>query len=417
MHQSPPSAPAAAGSSSTAPRGIRVTRYRPVVVRLPANGPLARNFADPRQHGPGRPPLEPGDHLEYDRHSVFHDVFLSPAGDAIEAVGPPLVNLAEDLLPLRAELDDGTRLRHRMRRLDRAARHRFELPVSHRDRDAVDLRLRFAYRLDVRVTARRVRLEPVALQFATLQKDNPAEWVLDWLRYVAAQGAGRVLLYDNASADADALFARLADEAPLDVAFVDWPHPYGPTRSHRNRFCQATQNEHAHRRFGAARWTGHFDVDEYPVCRNAPDLVRMLAAQPPRTGLVRLDSHWMPDVRDPAGRAAPDGIEPLHRVRDFEFRLRQPRGKAHKYFARAGAVRLVSTHNARPRLGWFRRSPPPSDACFFHYAALTTDWRRDGARGAREPFDSTVHVRDTAVTERLEGGGAQRRGGEAPRCA
>ena len=46
------------------------------------------------------------------------------------------------------------------------------------------------------------------LQFASMQKDTPFEWIADWLANAARLGVGRVLLYDNGSARRDALFER-----------------------------------------------------------------------------------------------------------------------------------------------------------------------------------------------------------------
>lgn len=392
-------------------------RYlRPAPVSLPEDGPLARRFIDPRQHLPGRPPLEAADYSTYDRHGIFHDVFLSLDGRAVEAIGPPLVNLAHEILPLQATLVDsevrtGAPLRHRLHRFDRVTVHRFELPASHHDRDSLTIRFRFANALIVERALRRFELEPVNLQFTTIQRDNPPEWIVDWVRYLADVGVDRVLLYDNASRDSNGLrLALVAAALPIPVVLVEWKPTYGPHRSYYNRFCQATQNNHALRCLGQATWTGFFDVDEYPVVgspsgpldfhgryRRAPDLRDLLARAGRRTGLVRLDSYWMPDLREDSTTA-----DTRPSVRDFTLRERAARGKAHKYIARTQALRMANTHNGRLRLGWFSRTLAPSIAHFLHYKPLTTNWRDFGRRGDREPLDTALHVADRSVTDRFD---------------
>ena len=401
-------------------------RVAPTPVSLDPDGPLAREFLDPRQHLPGRPPLAPADYVDYERHALFHDVFLAPDGRAIEAVGPALANLGRHVLPIEATLAGfdgrtgrpvgagaGAPLAHRTRRRDRVSLHRFALPRALHGREALELRLAFANGLAVELAVRAGpadRAPAPALQVTTIQKDNPIEWIADWLRWLGLVGVDRVLLYDNGSAEATTLPARLGEAlaavpppGPLPaVTLVDWPYPYGPPRSYYNRFAQPTQNNHAHRRFGTAAWTGHFDVDEYPLVGADPvaagSLARWVGRAGPRTALLRLDSHWAVDVRDPdPARGRPS-------VHALDHRERSSRGRAHKYLVRSRALRYANTHNARLRLGWAWRHPPVAEACYLHYKPLTTEWRDFAARGAPEPFDPARHVEDRRVIEGLAGG-------------
>lgn len=377
-------------------------RYRPTVVALPADGALSRTFFDTRQHLPGRAPLEQKDYAGFERHALFHDVYLTPDGRAVEAVGPPLVNLARAVLPLELALPEhgGQTLRHRMRHYDRVTVHRFELPRTLRDSDALELRLSFRHGQVEELVAHRMRFPHATLHVTTIQKNNPLRWILDWLDWLALIGVERVLLYDNGSDEADELFNALSSDADTRPAlvFVDWPYAYGPVRSYYNQFAQATQNNHAHRCFGNATWMGHFDVDEYPLVRADPilpgSLRRRVNALGARTGLLRLDSHWIPDVRD-------EDSDVLPTVRDFDYRERAARGRAHKYLVRTRALRMANTHNARLLPGWAWRTPSAADSCFLHYKPLTTRWRDYATRGEREPFDPAQHVPERTVINAL----------------
>ena len=365
---------------------------------LPDGAGTARRFEDPRQHLPGRAPLEARDYAGFDTHALFHDVFITPDGEAIEAIGPPLVNLARTLLPLTATLGNGCGLRHRQRRHDRVTVHRFT-PVHGRlpARGPIETTLRFADGYAVTMTVHRSELAPVRVQFTTLQKDNPPEWILDWLHWLALIGVDRVLLYDNGSVNRDAVLERLAQvELPLPLVWIDWPWPYGPIRSYYNQFAQATQNNHAHRCLGRAEWTGHFDIDEFPVGRpaGALDLHGLLDRAPRRAGTLRLDSCWVPDLREAA-------VDRLPRVTDFPYRERVPRGRAHKYLVRNRALHAANTHNARLRPGWYRHAVAPDRAMFLHYKPLTTQWRDYAVRGAAEPYDAALHVEERTVVDAL----------------
>lgn len=273
----------------------RALRYRPNLVALPADGALSRTFHDTRQHLPGRAPLEQRDYAGFERHALFHDVYLTADGLAVEAIGPPLVNLATAVLPLELTLpgENDTPLRHRMRHFDRVTVHRFALPRALRGIDALELRLAFAHGQREELVVRRLPLLPVTLQVTTLQKNNPARWIIDWLDWLALVGVERVLLYDNGSDEADELFDTLSSSCAGPsvrpaLVFIDWPYAYGPVRSYYNQFAQATQNNHAHHCFGTATWTGHFDVDEYPLIGSDPQVAgslrRRVTAAGSRTG-------------------------------------------------------------------------------------------------------------------------------------
>ncbi len=380
-------------------------RLQPTAVALPADGRWSRTFYDKRQHLPGKPPLTEADYANFDRHALFHDVYLATDGRAIEAIGPPLVNLASDVLPLALSLPghDERRLPHRMRHYHRVTVHRFELPKVLHDSPAIELRVAFAHGQVEELVAYQRLLPPVTLQVTTMQKNNAVRWIVDWLDWLGLIGVERVLLYDNGSDEADALFDALSSghASRPAVVFIDWPYPFGPPSSHYNYFAQASQNNHAHRCLGGATWTGHFDVDEYPLVDSGGQLPgslrRRVDAARARTGLLRLDSYWMPDVRDKASDALPT-------VRDFAYREHDPRGHAHKYLVRNRALRMATTHNARLRFGWAWRTTATSDACFLHYRPLTTRWRLHATSlGERETFDPAIHVAERTVIEAFEG--------------
>jgi len=378
-----------------------VSVYRPSPLSLPEDATEIRRFFDTRSHLPGRPALTETDYEGFERHAVFHDVYLS--ADGLRAIGPPLVNLAKTLLPVDVRLIDesgqsGEPLSHRMVLRDRVAFHHFRLPEKYRSAAELQVRIRLANGNETTLDVRRQAPEPVFLQFVTMQKNSPMVWIMDWLTYLAELGVQRVILYDNGSDN----FAELRDAlqaAPdaLDIILVDWSYVYGPVRSFYNQFSQASQNNHAHQCFGNAGWVGHFDLDEFLLCADGQSLRKRLEQLPGRIGCLRIDSYWMLNLEG----TGPDS-ERLPTIRDFPWREKKPRGSAFKYLVRQSVLKEAKTHNGLLKFGYFRLRPKPEKLVFMHYKALTTGWKTYWNRQVREPVNPDLHVQDRRVLVELE---------------
>ncbi|MEE9321699.1 MAG: glycosyltransferase family 2 protein [Granulosicoccus sp.] len=378
-----------------------VTVYHPTPLSLPAVAPVTRTFYDARSHLPGRPALTEADYEGFERHAVFHDIYL--ATDGLRAIGPPLVNLAKEVLPLDVRIIDeygqpGEQLTHRMTKRDRVAFHHFALPAQQRSAPALSVRIRLANGNETTFDVRRQQPKPVFLQFVTMQKNSPIVWIMDWLTYLAELGVQRVILYDNGSDNFIELSQSLAAApADLDIILVDWPFAYGPVRSFYNQFSQASQNNHVHQCFANASWVGHFDLDEFLLCADGQSLRKRLEQLPGRVGCLRIDSYWMPNLQG-AGLDS----ERLPTIRDFPYREKKPRGAAFKYLVRQSALKEAKTHNGLLKFGYFRLRPKPEKLVFMHYKALTTGWKTYWNRQVREPVDPDLHVQDRRVFVELE---------------
>ena len=381
-----------------------VLESRPRSLSLPADSPLLREFYERRSHMPGVRALDESDHEGFDRRTLLYDLALDRAGRTLIGFAPPMVNLAKALLPLTAEArrsEDPGWTSLRLRRLRRFRHEQLEmaLPRAWGAVEALEVRLRFANGLAFEARVERLPLQPVFQQWSTLQKDNPLEWIDDWVTYARDQGAERVLLYDNGSAYAAGLVEHCSRiPVEVEVVVIPWDFPYGPPRSHDNNFAQAAQLNHASRVLGACAWQGFLHLDEYPVAPGG--LERLLRAQPRHRGLLRLDNYLVPAIEGEVKSGQ------LPRARDFRHRALAPRGKGHKCFSRPPGLREARTHNGRCRLGYVRRAVPIKEAYFLHFDRLTTGWK--GAPGGDQPMDPRRHVEETAVRMHYERDAASR---------
>lgn len=377
-----------------------VLEYQVNSVILPKSYELTRDYYDPRSHVKGVATLDETDYQQHDVDTIFYDVFIDPSGESICALGPPLVNLKPVLMPLKAyvSLNDENKhykLKHKLEKRDRVYFHKFALPFKASNADKLKLKLSFANGWKVSLDLQRYTLPHVFLQFTTIQKNNPIEWVIDWANYLSKMGAERIVLYDNNSDYYSELAEQLqACAEGLEIVLVNWPFKYGPARSGYNQFCQAGQNNHAHQCLGLAEWCGFFDIDEYLVLPGQESLVQKLKSTPSWRALYRIDNYLVPYVVEQT-------IEGLQSVRDFPFRNAHLRGKAHKYLARVSGLKEAKTHNGRVKWGYVRGKTSAKNMVFFHYMGLSTNWKLYDDRLKMAQFDSRLHEKDLSVIEKI----------------
>ena len=112
----------------------------------------------------------------------------------------------------------------------------------------------------------------------TMSKDNPIEWILDWVRFNRdIHGADAVLIYDNgfSAYDSATLSAALRSVPGIRCSVVmEWPFKYGPQGANSwdhwdSDFCQLGAWEHARWRFlQNARSAMNSDIDELVLSKS-----------------------------------------------------------------------------------------------------------------------------------------------------
>ena len=334
--------------------------YTPQAAYLPSTSPIHRKPLGGRKRLLFRQPPEPADYLQFETHTLVHDIFLAHEAAQVVAIGPPLLNLASELTPVSLTVDcRDIPIKGRVSARERFSFLTFDLPGDLHHRDSMAIQVNFNDRYRYKFNVQRQPFKPVNLQLNTLQKDNEISWIIDWIQYYEHLGVDRILLYDNGSSNFSEIENALQNLASsIDLVLIQWPYLFGPRSSTRNRFCQASRANHALRCFGQAEWDAHFDLDEYLIVQQATGarqestsgaidagaLSSLAQETPHRIGQLRFDSYWVPNVgstSNPRDNSSPPT------VRDFLYRENKARGTAHKFLVRQRALRYAKTHNCR----------------------------------------------------------------------
>jgi len=377
-----------------------IISYKPQSARIPSGAGLARDLWSAKSHLAGVERFDESDLAQYDRDTIFYDLFLNYRNDRLIAIGPPLVNLEKILLPMQVYISGAGHnntgpIRYGFSRFHNTVVYSFKLPGPKPVREPIRVRITFANGLETTFTAEPAHYKETFLALTTLQKDNPIEWIRDWANYHYCHGVDRLILYDNGSRNFGQLQQGLTElPEDLEIILVSWDYKYGMVRSHKNKFCRTAYFNHFHTRFGPSVWFLSLDIDEYLVIRKKDTLLEdYLKGRSRLTGLIRFDSYMVPNIGNFASDTLPS-------VRDFAFREKAVRGRAKKYLLRQTAHKFSRSHKARLRFPYRKTEAATNELLFFHYTRISTNWKeRYYDRFKRQAFNENDHVEDRAVID------------------
>ena len=367
-------------------------------------------------------------------YTAFYDIFRSYKGDEIIAIGPELLNLEEDLGQLRVFVD-GVEIKYRQRllgldRIRRADPIKFNfVTIQLGPEQAAQSQLEVLFKWDLFEKRVLVGKHPLGelkeheLTITTMQKDSPPIWITDWLNYHhKVHGVSRVVLYDNASADFQAiknLFMNI--DAVVEVILVNWRYPFGFIRT---RYSQQGSLNHCY------HWIGHktkyflnFDLDEYLINKTPQRLSSYLQRR--FDGTSRMASIEIRECKVPNVKKASDSSE-IPRLGQYDYREKSIGAHSPKNIFRYGRVDYISHHIIVPRWpvrfrwilnflhsksrtrylklplsGFFFTALAADNELYFnHYQGLNSGWKIPERTHIQE-YDPIQHERDDFMIRTL----------------
>jgi hypothetical protein len=236
----------------------------------------------------------------FDSTTLAYDNIYLPNREELILLGPPLLNLKDNLSQMRVTAKPcGASCTFRICEMDRHMRLCVSVPKNTESvliesvLGDVEIQL-YSEHEDV-FSGRRVLL--------TLSKDNPLDWICDWIRYHRDNhGADAVLLYDNGSRTygVETIAERISNIAGVEAAcVVRWNYKYGPQgfsgRYWDSDFCQSGSLEHARWRFlQNARAVLNLDIDELALTSTS-SAFEIIEAVP--SGYIPFPGLWVVDTR------------------------------------------------------------------------------------------------------------------------
>ena len=367
--------------------------------RLDPKGPILRQ--------PPRPPAYrgPGYEKSFDFTTVFCDAFWSADGNRIVLIGPPLLNLEEQLDIKFVSKPSGAICDYKIQHCISVDRIEVAAPP---DTDHLlvgtilgEIELTPQPNLTNFFRGKRVIL--------TKNKNNDLTWIHDWaLFHQRNHGCDGVLIYDTGSTEyrSQDIAATLSNIDGLDeIAVIDWPFPWGPVDGAKDsKFSQMVILEHARfRLLSAAKSVLQGDVDEL-VLTEGPESVFELVERS-AGGYLRYGGRWVEAIKGDTDERANHGYAgPRHR--QFHYVCKD--GDAgRKVGTKWSCVPAKIRPDAQWTVNWVALDPSPRDQklassiSLRHFKAINTGWRVQ-PRPESDQLDPELHHADQRLRQTLD---------------
>jgi hypothetical protein len=373
---------------------------------------LLPDFTDARREATRHPRFRDENFdRDFDSATLFYDaIWVNDSQVAVFA--PPFLNLQNEMAATTF-VANSKRCAARARHLDRHAQIWIDVP---RRCDLIEASSAIG-NFDFSVSRNETERFRDCRVIFTMSKDNPIEWILDWVRFHRdIHGANAVLIYDNGSSayDAATLSAALKSVSELRCSIVvEWPFKYGPQGNNvrgqwDSDFCQLGAWEHARWRFlQHARSAMNSDVDELVLSSSGQSVFE--AAEQSSIGLVRYYGRWIIGTDDSAHERAGDAI-PRHS--HFSV-LMPPEYKrswcliwrdANKCPAKWTVVPSRCPRHAQWHVhlirSWWASYTRTRRFCFRHFREIGSNWKYH--RTSRVSFDPAIHRTDSLLTQTFQ---------------
>jgi hypothetical protein len=348
---------------------------------------------------------------DFDSTTLFYDA-VQVNDSQVAVFAPPFLNLQNEL----AATNFGVKSKQytaRARHLDRHAQLWIDVPRTCHPIRATGALGDFEFS----VSRNETELFRGCRVIFTMSKDNPIEWILDWVRFNRdIHSANAVLLYDNGSSayDSATLSSALASVSGLRYSVVmEWPFKYGPQgtniRGHWDSdFCQLGAWEHARWRFlQDARSVMNSDIDELVLSRTGQSVFE--AAEQSSTGLVRYCGRWIIGTEDGVhhrtGNAAPrhsDFSVLMPPKYEFSRRLtwRDANECPPKWTVVPGRCPPQAQWHVHLIRSWWASYMRTRRFCFRHFREIGSNWKYQ--RTSRVSFDPSIHQTDSLLDKTFQ---------------
>ncbi|WP_424983927.1 hypothetical protein [Maritalea sp. S77] len=349
---------------------------------------------------------------EFDQRGIFYSVFRDISGKRVWFLGPELMNLKAEVLPIWVEGNrSGRRKKLRFIKNNHAIVGYANLPETD-DEAKVEIA---GHTLNVGIGENFSEANSGSRIVYCISKDNDLKWIADWAHfYVKEHAADTFVIFDNNSTAYTTQDIESAlNEVPgvKRAIAINWPFKFGvldPVAQSQHQRCQILFAQRvAHMelflRYGMfANSILNVDIDELVVSTERNSIFEVVERR--FFGCLKFERYLVENVREP------QITNDLPSFREFYFRNKNHLSRQDQYkkwiiapskLRRISKAPILWTHRI---YGVINPYPVAKEFKCYHFAGITCDWRKNDdmaitrewqhERNNRVIFDNNLHVKD-----------------------
>ena len=213
---------------------------------------------------------------QFDKRTIYYDIFYSSLKDKIYFIGPPLLNLRKCLFIKYIYLDN---MLVEYNIVDLNCIHFVELNIPSDFNNNIDHSIDVHFNIFKHSMTLCINPDPISsyLCLATLQKNNPVKWINEWCNWHhVVHHVNTIILYDNGCNKISEFIDRLEIPEACNILIVKWNYIYGIKKTLQT-YAQIGALNHLRLKWGHCyKWIISLDVDEYLYLNNCVSLTNYL---------------------------------------------------------------------------------------------------------------------------------------------
>ena len=330
--------------------------FYPKSLIIPNSINISRNIKNKKRHTDNQD-LDNYDLAQYDYKTLFFDCWIY--NNKLTCVGPDLMNLYNELLPLKIVINN--------------IEYKYELSRNHStflyvnnivSNTNYDVNIYSEKNSNIQFNIILQEQNPINAEhiLVTLQKNNNLIWIKDWVNYYLKNFVDAVLIFDNNSDNFNELVDAFKNNK--NVYICQWNFTYGTYRQHANNYCQEGSLNVANLKYCNKSYLYNFDIDEVLVS-NKNFIINKLKTY----DVLSYDNYIV--------RMINEELTDNYSFNLFKYKNKKLRGKAHKYIVNCKKTTYIHGHNTNNKNTLYVN---PNDGFFLHYAGINNNWKTYGKR-------------------------------------
>ena len=291
---------------------------------------------------------------QFDKHTLFYDIFYSRLKHKIYCIGPPLLNLRRHI-NIKSIFINNSSVNYKVYDLNCMFMLEINIHETFNQYEYHTINLVFNTFEHNTILQNSIIENTSYICIATLQKDNPIKWINEWCEWHhVVHDVNTIVLYDNGSSYLSDIYNKIGIYETCNIFVVKWNYAYGIKKLHQT-YAQIGALNHLRLKWGHCfNWIISLDIDEYLYLNDCNTLRKyLLFKERKHITAVQICPINMPSIKTMYKTTCRSAYQYIYRSKTEA--LSRKENNTHKYIYQPKYIEFIGVHN----VGMYQRNMSP----------------------------------------------------------